>query len=172
MTPGPRKDQDTRSRSAISLLPTLRLVRLLTLGAFFWLPAAFIPGGALAGVLFLIILLALCWRDLGTIPAAAELGAERALPARFALDVEQKIKLTLSNRSVRSLQLTVRDELPDVFELMSELPPSQIPAGGAAEFSYSVLPLKRGAFAYGNVVLRVSGAAGLVQKQISLPVPD
>jgi len=33
-------------RVIISLLPTLRLIRLLTLGAFFWVPAAFVPGGA------------------------------------------------------------------------------------------------------------------------------
>jgi len=67
----------------------------------------------------------------------------------------------------------VRDELPGVFELKDELPPGQLlPANGEAQFTYSVLPLKRGAFAFGDVVLRVSGAAGLVQKQISLLVAD
>jgi hypothetical protein len=59
------------------------LIRLLAIGAFFWLPAVFIPGGALAGTLFMVILLAACWRDLRTIPAAAELGAQRELPPRF-----------------------------------------------------------------------------------------
>jgi len=149
------------------------LIRLLTLGAFFWLPAAFIPGGALAGILFLAILFILSWRDLKTIPAATQLSARRELPPRFSLDVEHKIKVILSNRSSRSLPITVRDELPDVFELKDELPPGQLlPANGEAQFTYSVLPLKRGAFAFGDVVLRVSGAAGLVQKQISLLVAD
>lgn len=123
--------------------------------------------------MFLIILLGLCWRDLKTIPPAAQLTARRELPPRFSLDVEHKIKLTLSNRSSRSLPITVRDELPDVFELKDELPPGQLlPANGEAQFTYSVLPLKRGAFAFGDVVLRVSGVAGLVQKQISLLVAD
>ena len=149
------------------------MIRLLTLGAFFWLPAAFIPGGALAGILFLAILFILSWRDLKTIPAATQLSARRELPPRFSLDVEHKIKVILSNRSSRSLPITVRDELPDVFELKDELPPGQLlPANGEAQFTYSVLPLKRGAFAFGDVVLRVSGAAGLVQKQISLLVAD
>lgn len=98
--------------------------------------------------------------------------ARRELPPRFSLDVEHKVKLTLGNRSSRSLPITVRDELPDVFELKDELPPGQLPANGEAQFTYSVLPLKRGAFAFGDVVVRVSGAAGLVQKQISLPVAD
>jgi uncharacterized protein (DUF58 family) len=34
------------------------------------------------------------------------------------------------------------------------------------------VPRKRGAFDFGAVVVRASGAAGLLQKQISLPVPD
>ena len=148
------------------------MIRLLAIGAIFWLPAVFIPGGALAGALFLIILLAACWRDLRTIPAAAEISAQRELPPRFALGVEHQIKLTLRNRSNRPLSVTMRDELPDVFELLSDLPPGRIPAAGAAQFTYSVLPLKRGAVDFGAVVLRVSGAAGLLQKQISLRLVD
>jgi len=57
------------------------LIRLLTLGSFFWLPAAFIPGGALAGILFVAILFALCWRDWQTIPTASQLTARRELPS-------------------------------------------------------------------------------------------
>jgi uncharacterized protein (DUF58 family) len=154
------------------LLPTLRLIRLLTIGAFFWLPAAVVAGGALTGGLYLAILLALCWRDFRTIPTAAEFGAQRELPPRFSIGVEQKIKLTLSNRSDRRLSVAVRDELPDVFEMLSGLTAGQIPAGGAAQFTYSVLPLKRGAFDFGAVVVRISGAAGLLQKQISLRLTD
>lgn len=150
------------------MLPTLRLIRLLTIGAFFWLPAAIFPGGALAGVLYLVILLALCWRDLSTIPAAADLGARRELPPRFSLGVEHKIKLILNNHSNRRLSVVVRDELPDVFQLLSGVTPGQIPPTGAAQFTYSVIPLKRGAFDFGAVVLRISGAVGLLQKQISL----
>jgi uncharacterized protein (DUF58 family) len=148
------------------------LIRLLTLGAFFWLPAAFIPGGALAGILFLAILFVLSWRDWRTIPAASQLSARRELPPRFSLDVEHQIKLTLGNRSARALAIAVRDELPDVFGLETKISPGQLPANGEAQFTYHVRPRQRGAFAFGDVVLRVSGAAGLVQKQFSLAVAD
>lgn len=126
----------------------------------------------MAGAIFLAILLALCWRDLRTIPAANLLAARRELPPRFAFDIEHKIDLIIGNRSGRPLQLTVRDELPDSFELRGNLPSGDIPAGEAARFTYSILPLKRGAFAFGDVVVRVSGAAGLLQKQISLSAPN
>ena len=148
------------------------MIRLLVIGGLFWLPALVIPGGALAGVLFLIILTAACWRDLRSIQSAAEVSAKRELPARLSLGVEHKIKLTLSNRSPRPLSFVVRDELPDIFELKSELPPGQAPAGGSAEITYSVVPLQRGAFAFGAVVVRVSGAAGLLQRQITLRPAD
>ncbi len=156
----------------ISLLPTPRLIRLLAIGALFWLPAVFIPGGALAGGIFLFILLAACWRDLLTIPDPAEISAQRELPPRFALGVEHQIKLILQNRSNRSLSVAWRDEVPDTFELLSELSPGRVPATGAAQFIYSVLPLKRGAVDFGAVVLRVRGAAGLLQKQITLRLVD
>jgi uncharacterized protein (DUF58 family) len=142
------------------------------LGALFWLPAAFVPGSGFTGILFLVILGGLCWRDLRTIPKASEITAARELPPRFAFDAEHEIHLTVNNRSARALQLTLRDELPDVFELQSELPPGHIPAGNAARFSYSIVPRKRGAFDFGAVVVRASGAADLIQKQISLCVPD
>jgi len=150
----------------------MRLIRLLILGAFFWLPAAFVPGGVLAGMLFLIILAALCWRDYRTLPAANELTARRDLPPRFALDIEHPIDLVIGNLSARPLQLVLRDELPDDFVARGALPPGLVPARGAARFTYSIVPLKRGAFVFGDVVLRVSGAACLVTKQISLRVPN
>jgi uncharacterized protein (DUF58 family) len=148
------------------------LIRLVALGGLFWLPALVIPGGALAGALFLLILLAACWRDLRSIPAAAELTAQRELPPRFSLGAEHRIKLTLGNRSGHAASFTLRDELPDAFELLSELWPGQLPAGGRVEITYTVRPLQRGAFDFGAVVLRVGGATGLVQRQISLRLAD
>ena len=75
----------------IALLPTLRLLYLLLLGAPLWLLALLFPAGWLIGLFYLLLMIALCWRDAGTIPPAAKLIAERRLPPRFALDVEQAV---------------------------------------------------------------------------------
>ena len=101
------------SEPLIPFLPTLRLIRLIALGAPLWLLALFLPAGWLVGMSYLLLLAALCWRDARTIPARAELSAERRLPPRFAFDVEQPITLALVNRSARSLHAKVRDELPE-----------------------------------------------------------
>jgi uncharacterized protein (DUF58 family) len=156
----------------ISLLPTLRLLRLLVAGAPLWLLALLFPAGWLAGLFYLLLISALCWRDTGTIPPADKLMAQRRLPPRFALDVEQPIELMIKNLAARAVQIAVRDEAPEVFEARADFPPVTVPPGGAASLSYTVRPLQRGAHGFGSIILRVHGERGLIQKQLALNVAD
>ncbi len=149
-------------------LPTLRLIRLLAGGAPLWLLALALPGGWSAGVFYILLLAVLCWRDYRALPGAAGLGARRELPPRFSLDAEHAVQLVLANRSDRPVRAAVRDEAPEVFTLATEIPEIEIPARGEARLTYSVRPLKRGAHAFGDVVLRVRHAAGLVQRQVTV----
>jgi uncharacterized protein (DUF58 family) len=148
------------------------LIRLLALGAPLWLVTIIVPGGWLAGALYLLLLAALVWRDAGTIPRPSQLSARRQLPPHLALDVEHSIKLILNNGSALQMRALLRDELPDAFESLTDFPPVVIPPGGEAQLSVAVRPLKRGAHAFGNVVLRLQGESGLIQKQVSLAVTD
>ncbi len=159
-------------KNNISLLPTLRLIGLLLLGAPLWLLALLFPGGWLAGLLYFVLIIVLSWRDAATIPPASKLLATRQLPPRFALDVDHSVKLILTNLSAAPVQVSVRDELPDMFEAKTELPEVTLPAGGEARLSYDVRPLSRGAHSFGDVILRVRGERGLVQKQLALAVAD
>ena len=147
-------------------------MRLLVLGAPLWLLALLFPAGWLAGLGYFVFVSVLCWRDAATLPAYAGLRALRQLPPRFALDAEHAITLVLTNLSTRPIDATVRDELPDVFESQTELPRIVIPARGEGRLTYLVRALRRGAYDFGDVVLRVSGERGLVQKQLSLPVAN
>ncbi len=148
----------------------MRLIRLLALGAPLWLLALVFPGGWLAGLLYLVFLIVLCWRDAATIPAFSQVAVQRQLPPRFALDVEQTVKLVIGNLLSRAITLSVRDEIPDVFELRTVLPPALIPPGSEAQLAYTVRPRNRGAHSFGDVVLRVQGQHGLVQKQLTFAV--
>jgi len=150
----------------------LRLIRLLALGAPLWLLALVFPGGWLAGSSYLVLIIVLCWRDAATIPASSRFTARRQLPARFALDVEQPVKLLIGNLSSRAVTAAVRDEVPEVFDTRTDLPPVIIPPGGEAQLAYTVRPLKRGAHGFSAVVLRVQGERGLIQKQLALAVAD
>ena len=150
----------------------MRLIRLLLLGAPLWLLALLFPGGWLAGLLYFVLIIVLSWRDAATIPPASKLLAIRQLPPRFALDVEHSVKLILTNLSAAPVQVSLRDELPDMFEAKTELPEVTLPAGGEARLSYDVRPLSRGAHSFGDVILRVRGQRGLVQKHLALAVAD
>jgi len=114
----------------------------------------------------------LCWRDAATMAPKDRLRALRQMPPRFALDVEHSITLIITNLSKRKIQAAVRDELPDVFDSETALPQVVIPAGGEARLSYAVRPLRRGAYDFGDVVLRVSGERDLIRKQLALTVAN
>ena len=156
---------------AISLRPTLRLIRLLVIGAPLWLLALLVPAGWLPAVLYLLLLGALCWRDIQSSPRPSQLTARRELPPRFCLDAEHPIKLVLTNLSTGAIQALVRDELPEALELLTENLRGNIPAGGEAHLIYSVRPTKRGAYTFGNTVLKVRQGLGLVDRQITLALP-
>lgn len=152
----------------ILLLPTLRLLRLLLAGAPLWLLALLFPAGWLAGLFYLLLVVGLCWRDAGAIPPAGKIIAQRHLPSRFALDVEQPVELAIKNLATRPMQIAVRDEAPEVFEVRAGLPPVTVPPGGEARLSYMVRPLQRGAHRFGGIILRVQSERGLIQKQLAL----
>ena len=161
-----------KGMNIFSFLPTLRLIRLLVYGAPLWLLALLFPGGWLVGLLYLALLIAAAWRDAANIPSVAALRARRQLPPRFALDFEHPVTLILENLSPAPLRLSVRDEVPEMFEGKTEAPEVIVPPHGESRFSYDVQPLSRGAHSFGDVVLRLHGERGLVRKQIALAVPD
>ena len=158
--------------AVLSLIPSMRLIWLVALGAPLWPLALFIPGAWLVGLFYLVLLAALCWRDARTIPRPSELAARRELPPRFALGVDHSVKLVLRNGTALPVVAVVRDELPDSFESGADLPPVRIPSYGEAHLNYILRPLKRGAHPFGAVVLRVQGERGLMQQQMALTVGD
>ena len=86
---------------------------------------------------------------------------ERRMDARLVLGVENRITIRLHNPTKRRLRVVVRDDLPpgwisDPEELRVEIPPY-----ARRDVSYTVVPQRRGKFAFGDVHLRIEGAARL-----------
>ena len=110
------------------MVPSLRLLRYLLLGAPLWLLAVLAPGGWLAAAVFFLFLIWACLRDLSTCPPRSSFLAQRQLPQRFSLEEKHTVELTLSNNSDRSVVVSVRDELPGRAEAGGD-------PGGAARVS-------------------------------------
>jgi uncharacterized protein (DUF58 family) len=150
----------------------LRLIRLLVAGAVLWLLATLITAGWLVGVFYLLVLAALCCWDVKSSLRSSDLTARRELPPRFHLDAEHAISLVIKNHAAQAVQIQVRDELPNVLQLLTEDVGGEIPANGEARLVYFVRAVRRGAYPFGHVVLRIRRGLGLIQKQIVLDVAN
>jgi uncharacterized protein (DUF58 family) len=155
-----------------SLIPSLRLIRIVAVSAPLWLLAVVVPGGWLAAVGFLLLLVALCARDVGSAPRAGQLRAFRQLPRRFSHGEECSVELILVNDSPSRVRVFVRDEVPDALELLTPLAPVEVPVQGWATCAYTVRAVRRGAHEFGDVVVRVQHGPGLLLKQMTLLTPD
>ena len=91
---------------------------------------------------------------------------DRALPGRFALGQEERVKLTFANRGKRTLQLKVFDGVPEGSEAL-ELPwKGSLAAGRRTEVSYAVRLLERGPKEFSSTHVLVASPLGLWRKLI------
>ncbi len=93
--------------------------------------------------------------------AARAPAVERTMDTRLVVGVENRITLRLHNPHDRPLRVAIRDDLPPGWraepdELALELPPY-----ARRDVSYTVVPEKRGRFAFGDVHLKIEGGARL-----------
>ncbi len=154
------------------MVPTVRLIWLILLGAPLWLLALAAPGGWLAGAAYFAWLAGMCGLNWLTVPRPGQLVAVRSLPSRFSMDDEHEIALELTNSTARRLRVRVHDELPAALEALDPDLTGELPGHGRARLTYRVRAVRRGAHAFGRLVLRVSHGAALVERQLALAVPD
>jgi len=86
---------------------------------------------------------------------------ERRMDARLVLGVPNRITLKLHNPSKRRLRVVVRDDLPPGWVSDPEETVVVLPPYARREVSYTVVPSRRGKFEFGDVHLRLEGAARL-----------
>ncbi len=146
------------------MIPSLRCLHLLAFSAPLWLLGGLVPGGWLAAVAFLFLLLLLCVREIRIAPQAAEVQITRRVPARFSLGEERSIELTFVNRSNFRLRVELRDELPDALEQLAPIASVEVPSLGRATCSYPVRARRRGPHQFGRLVFRIQYGLGLVLK--------
>jgi len=164
-----------------SMLPTLRLLQVLVVAAPLWLLGAALPASPLLGVglvgwlasgLFwggLAVIVGLNWRQL---PTPAQLTVKRILPSRFSFDDAHDVTLELTSHSPHALFLTLREELPEGLETDEVLFQGMIPPMGQLRLTYSALAVQRGAFTFGDVVVRVETQLRLISRELRCECPD
>jgi uncharacterized protein (DUF58 family) len=153
------------------MVPTVRLVWFIALGAPLWLLAIVFPIGWLAGTLYLGILTIVCVSDYLYIPNAGNFELQRSY-GRFSLGATNSIRVMLTNNSGRLLHIVARDALPVALERVTGIESIDVPPRFKYETTYDVHSVQRGRFKLGGMALRVSRPGALVARELTLPATD
>jgi len=95
--------------------------------------------------------------------------ATRVLDARLVVGAKNRIVVRLHNPTSRGIRVTVRDELPDGWVAEPEEQTLEVPAFARREIAYDVVPPRRGRYRFGDVHLRLEGAARLGAALVRVP---
>jgi uncharacterized protein (DUF58 family) len=146
--------------------------RLLGLALAALLPLALsepLPGLQLATPLLFGVLAAALALDWLVTARPAGLVVRREVADRLSLGGDNPVVVSLDNRGSRPLEVRIRDELPDIFATSAHFLSTSVPPGATARVRYTVVPPRRGDFAFGRVVVRYRGTLGLHWRQAGYP---
>ncbi len=147
------------------MILTLRGVLLLLVAVPVIALAAWAPLlEVLAGLYILgcLILLGLDWTLAGPVGRFAVV---REHGERLSLGAENPIRLRVRNRSGRPVHLWVRDEPPEGLPVNRLLLCGSLQPWGEWEDTYTLRPLRRGDYCFGDIHLRWNGPLSLVLRQ-------
>jgi uncharacterized protein (DUF58 family) len=97
------------------------------------------------------------------------LEASRALPKVFSLGDPNPVRLELHNASGLRLHISLIDELPVEFQLRDFKKSLRLQPGEKRAVAYELTPVKRGAYAFGDILLYVRTTLGLVERRVRIP---
>ncbi len=145
-------------------------------------------GGLLLGLTALVLALATWAPALGWVALAYFLGAlglialdrraagdatrfdvSRRHDQRLSLNADNTVTVRVVERGRRAARFWVRDEAPEAFVISQRVFAGACPAGGVWTGAYQVRPLRRGDYAFADVVLRWLSPLGLVIRQARYP---
>jgi len=133
---------------------------LLFILAFFFPPVFNIALLAFAALLALLLL------DMVLLyGAAAPLSLERRTPARFSNGDDNEVLITVSSRYRFPAALTLIDELPFQFQLRDHMLKTRLKPGAGQEFRFTLRPVERGAYEFGNTNVFAASPLGLVKRR-------
>lgn len=147
------------------MIPTVRGILLLLMAAPIIAAGIWAPPLEWVAALYAVIavgLLVLDWRLAGHI---AQFDVTREHDTRLSLGADNPIRLTLRNRSRRPVTFWVRDEPPDAFEIETRILNGEVQPRATWDAVYTVRPLRRGDYQFGDLNLRWLGPLRLVLRQ-------
>ena len=91
--------------------------------------------------------------------------AKRNTAGRFSIGDENAVSLDLFNQYIFPVQVSIIDELPVQFQDRSWLRKTRVSANAATTIDYSLKPVSRGEYHFGNINVFVHGPLQLVKRK-------
>lgn len=137
-------------------------VNVLLFIVSFFFPAVYTIALLVFAALMALLLLDLVLLFLNS---GAALELERITPARFSNGDENEVRINVRSNFRFPVSVAIVDELPFQFQLRDHLLKSWIKPGAEQVFSFSLRPLERGVYQFGNTNAFVSSPFGLVKRR-------
>lgn len=112
-------------------------------------------------VLFFLVFLA----DVVVLFKSSGVKAERILPEKFSNSDENKVQVNLQNNYSFKGNFEIIDEIPVQFQKRDFLHLLKIPGRSASTFSYSLRPVERGEYSFGNLNVFASTPLKLARRR-------
>ena len=151
---------------------TKKFIALLIAGAV--TPLLFIGSGYAVWVLVIFdaVLCGVTFLDYFITPGADAFEICRMTENTLRFKAKNEIVVAVKNNSGKKISMELKDDIPSPhFEIIDEDMAKAAPAGEETEFSYTVVPAKRGSFAFGGIHARYAGALGLCVKYFTAKLP-
>ena len=91
--------------------------------------------------------------------------ANRMLPEKFSNGDQNDVTIYVENKYRFTVSLSIIDEVPVQFQLRNFSLSEILQSGETKVMVYQLKPLKRGEYAFGRLLLYVSGAIGFIQRR-------
>ena len=153
------------------ITPSVRLLRLLALGAPLWFVVTLFPPLVILPLVWMGGLLAAALMDYKNCPEASKLAVERDLPSRISYDEESVVQLRFENKSKRDIQVVLRDEVPDSLCCSEQVFEFFLSPGQTQKIGYTVKPTSRGRFPFSKTLARIEWGRRLLVKTYTFECP-
>lgn len=122
---------------------------------------------SLYGIIWVVVLVVavLMLLEISMLYASKGLKGNRIVPDKFSNSDENMVSIQLQNHYSFPVSVAIIDELPVQFQKRDFFQTKKIDGKQQITFTYSVRPVDRGAYHFGNLNLYVSSAFGLIRRR-------
>jgi len=111
-------------------------------------------------------------RDGRRLPSPAAFTVRREMDRPLSLGVRQEVELTVTARGSKAGWARIADHAPASLAAEPRETTVRFSASGVAHFSYQVLPVRRGAYTFGQVDVRYWRSGSMLARQVGIPASE